>query len=245
MFSAKSLVKSFDAFRALGPLSFSFGTEHVLGVVGPSGCGKSTLLRLIAGLEAITWGTMELDGDPVTGARSDIAVVFQEPRLLPWASVRDNVGLGLWHLPRAQRQEAVDAALRRVNLFDFADALPKQLSGGMAQRVGIARALVAKPRLLLLDEPFAALDPLTRVKMQDHLLDIVGDEVPNVLLITHDIEEALVLSDRIIVLDGPPARIVRDIAIDLPKPRHRTGAPFQAHKAEILETLFGAADLAA
>lgn len=239
MFAAHNLTKTFESFRALGPLSFSFGSEHVLGVVGPSGCGKSTLLRLIAGLETITSGTITLDGEPIRGARSDIGVVFQEPRLLPWASVRDNVGLGLWHLSRAERDEAVDAALARVNLSGFADALPKQLSGGMAQRVGIARALVSKPRLLLLDEPFAALDPLTRVKMQDHLLDIVGDQVPNVLLITHDIEEALVLSDRIIVLDGPPASIVRDIAIDLPKPRNRTSAPFQAHKADILQTLFG------
>lgn len=239
MFAADGLVKNFDAFRALGPLSFSFDEEHVIGVVGPSGCGKSTLLRLIAGLEELTSGTMALDQSAVSGVRNDIAVVFQEPRLLPWASVRDNVGLGLFDLGADERRAAVDAALRRVNLLDFDQALPKQLSGGMAQRVGIARALVSKPRLLLLDEPFAALDPLTRVKMQDHLLDIVGDEVPNVLLITHDIDEALVLSDRIIVLDGPPAAIVRDITVDMPKPRHRTSSLFQNYKAEIMDSLFG------
>jgi len=235
MLEIRSLTKNFENFAALGPLNFTLDRERVLTVIGPSGCGKSTLLRLIAGLEVPTRGSIHLDGAAVTEPRSDIGVAFQDPRLMPWLSVRHNVGLGLWRWHAAERTAAVDAALAKVSLSKFADALPKQLSGGMAQRVGLARALVARPRLLLLDEPFAALDPLTRIKMQDHLLDIVGSEVPNVLLITHDIEEAIALSDRIVVLEGPPARIRRDVLVDLPKPRKRTSAAFQ----ELKELLFG------
>ncbi|NVO13179.1 MAG: ABC transporter ATP-binding protein [Rhodoplanes sp.] len=240
MLEIRDLAKSFGSFAALGPMSFTLDREHVLTVIGPSGCGKSTLLRLVAGLETATRGDIRLDGTPVDGPRSEIGVAFQDPRLMPWLDVRRNVGLGLWRWPAAERAAAVDAALAKVSLTGFADALPKQLSGGMAQRVGLARALVGRPRLLLLDEPFAALDPLTRMRMQDHLLDIVGGEVPNVLLITHDIEEAIVLSDRIIVLDGPPARIRRDVVVDLPKPRKRTSAAFQEIKEFLLGELFPA-----
>lgn len=240
MLEVQSLVKTYGAFRALGPVTFSLGQEdRVLGVVGPSGCGKSTLLRVLAGLDPLTGGTVRLDGTPITGARPDVAVVFQEPRLLPWASVRANIELGIWDQPARDREAAVQAALAQVQLPAFGDALPRQLSGGMAQRVGIARALVRRPRLLLMDEPFAALDPLTRLRMQDHLLEMVGQEVPNVVIITHDIDEALALSDRILVLAGPPGEIRADLKIDLPQPRARTSAAFQAEKARILDLLFG------
>lgn len=239
MLEARSLSKRYGDFAALGPVSFRLGEERVLGVVGPSGCGKSTLLRVIAGLDPASGGSLTLDGNPITGPRTDVAVVFQEPRLLPWATVRKNIAVGLWDLPAGERAEAVEAALAKVELGAFGDALPKQLSGGMAQRVGIARALVRRPRLLLLDEPFAALDPLTRLRMQDHLLDMVGTDVPNVIIITHDIDEALVLSDRILVLQGPPGTVKADIAVDLPKPRRRTAADFQSVKAGILDLLFG------
>jgi sulfonate transport system ATP-binding protein len=240
MLRVHELHKSFGPFAALGPLSFTQDRERVLTVIGPSGCGKSTLLRLIAGLDTPSRGSIRLDDVPVDGPQPQIGVAFQDPRLMPWLSVRRNVGLGLWNWPAAERDAAVAAAIAKVSLTGFADALPKQLSGGMAQRVGLARALVARPRLLLLDEPFAALDPLTRIRMQDHLLDIVGSEVPNVLLITHDIEEAIVLSDRVIVLDGPPARIRRDVVIDLPRPRKRTSAEFQAVKELLLGELLPA-----
>ena len=238
MLEIRSLTKNFGGFAALGPVTFSLDRARVLAVIGPSGCGKSTLLRVIAGLETPTRGTISLDGAAITAPRSDIGVAFQDPRLLPWLTVRRNVGLGLWNWPPAQRTAAVDAAIAKVSLSKFAGALPKQLSGGMAQRVGLARSLVARPRLLLLDEPFAALDPLTRIRMQDHLLDVVGSGVPNVLLITHDIEEAIVLADRIIVLDGPPGTIRRDIAVDLPKPRRRTSASFLELKELLLGELF-------
>ncbi|TBW35529.1 ABC transporter ATP-binding protein [Siculibacillus lacustris] len=238
MIEIHSVTKTYDGFRALGPLDLTIDHEHVVTVIGPSGCGKSTLLRLLAGLEAPTSGRLAVDGRPIVGPRHDIGVAFQDPRLMPWLTVRRNIGLGLWDRPAEERRAAVEAALARVSLGAFAESLPKQLSGGMAQRVGLARALVARPRFLLLDEPFSALDPLTRIQMQDHLLDIVGDEIPNVLLITHDIEEAIVLSDRILVLGGPPARIRRDLVVDLPRPRHRASAGFQALKTLLLDDLF-------
>jgi sulfonate transport system ATP-binding protein len=237
MLQAHTLRRNFDAFRAVGPLDLHIEDERVVGIIGPSGCGKSTLLRLLAGLDTPTDGAIKLDGRTITGPREDIGIVFQEPRLMPWLSVADNVAFGLWHLPRHARDAAVTAVLEQVGLSAFADALPKQLSGGMAQRVGIARALVLKPRLLLLDEPFGALDPLIRMKMQDHLLDLVGEDVPTIVLITHDIEEALVLSDRIIVLQGPPAVVRRDVEIALPYPRRRGSGAFQDLKEALLQEL--------
>jgi sulfonate transport system ATP-binding protein len=237
MLQADTLRRNFDAFRAVGPIDLRIGDERVVGIIGPSGCGKSTLLRLLAGLDSPTGGAIKLDGREIAGPREDIGIVFQEPRLMPWLTVAENIAFGLWHLPRAARESAVAAVLEQVGLANFANALPKQLSGGMAQRVGIARALVLKPRLLLLDEPFGALDPLTRVKMQDHLLDLVGRNVPTVLLITHDIEEALVLSDRILVLQGPPARVRRDLEIGLPHPRRRSSPQFQELKDMLLGEL--------
>jgi sulfonate transport system ATP-binding protein len=237
MLQARTLRRDFDAFRAVGPLDLRITDERVVGIIGPSGCGKSTLLRLLAGLDTPTEGAIKLDERDITGPREDIGIVFQEPRLMPWLTVAANVGFGIWHLPRDARDQAVAAVLEQVGLADFANALPKQLSGGMAQRVGIARALVLKPRLLLLDEPFGALDPLIRMKMQDHLLELVGKNIPTIVLITHDIEEALVLSDRIIVLQGPPASVRRDVEITLPRPRRRSGADFQELKDILLREL--------
>jgi sulfonate transport system ATP-binding protein len=237
MLQADTLQRRFDAFRAVGPIHFHVDDERVVGIIGPSGCGKSTLLRLLAGLDSPTAGTIKLDGRAIVGPREDIGIVFQEPRLMPWLTVAENVAFGLWHLSRTARENAVSAVLEQVGLTDFAGALPKQLSGGMAQRVGIARALVLKPRLLLLDEPFGSLDPLTRMKMQDHLLELVDKNVPTVLLITHDIDEALVLSDRIVVLQGPPARVRRDLKVQLPHPRRRSSPEFQELKDVLLGEL--------
>ncbi len=233
----EALTKTFGAFAALGPLDLRITTERVVAIIGPSGCGKTTLLRVLAGLDAPSAGRVVIDEEPIEGPRPDIGVVFQEPRLMPWLSVRENVALGVWDAPKAKRTAAVDAAIERVGLSRFAGVLPRQLSGGMAQRVGIARALVGEPRLLLLDEPFGALDPLTRLGMQDHLLEIVGTAVPTTIIITHDIDEALVLGDRVIVLHGPPARIARSIDVDLPRPRLRTSPAFGTLKAELLDDL--------
>lgn len=160
---------------------------------------------------------------------------------MPWLSVRENIALGVWDVAKSECDRRIDAALDRVGLVPFADALPKTLSGGMAQRVGIARALALEPELLLLDEPFAALDPLTRMGLQNHLREMLGDAGRTVVLITHDVDEALLLSDRLIVMEGPPGRIAWQRTIDLAHPRKRTDTAFQALKALVFDQLHVAA----
>lgn len=210
---------------------------EIVSLVGTSGCGKSTLLRIVSGLDFPTVGQVLIDQEAVRAPRPEIGVVFQEPRLMPWLAVSDNVKFGLEGFPRAQQDELAAAAIAKVGLEVFAAALPKQLSGGMAQRVAIARALVTKPQILLLDEPFSALDAFTRLKLQDHLLEIWAADRPTMLFVTHDVDEALALSDRIIVMRDHPGQVYRDYAIDLPRPRRRTGGEFQNWKQRILEDL--------
>jgi sulfonate transport system ATP-binding protein len=217
-----------DGFAALGPVDLALAEGELVAVLGPSGAGKSTLLRLLAGLDRPTAGCAWFDGQPIDGPRDEVAVVFQEPRLMPWLSVEGNVGFALWQMPARERTARVQAAVERVGLAAFARALPKQLSGGMAQRTALARALVTRPKMLLMDEPFSALDPLTRERQQDHLIDVLGREHPTVLFITHDIDEALALADRVVLLAGPPGHIVLDQPVDLSRPRDRLGEAFQA-----------------
>jgi sulfonate transport system ATP-binding protein len=222
---------------ALDNICLHLQPGEIVTLVGASGCGKSTLLRIVAGLEQPSTGRVLLEGEPVTAPHPAVGFIFQEPRLMPWLTVRDNVRFGITHLPAAEQAVRTNAVLERVGLSKFADALPRQLSGGMAQRVAIARALVAQPTLLLLDEPFSALDPFTKTKLQDHLLDIWADDRPTLLLVTHDVEEALVLSDRVVVLHGHPGRINQVLTIDLPRPRRRTSTEFQAWKQRVLDAL--------
>jgi sulfonate transport system ATP-binding protein len=229
MLAVEALSRRFEnGFAALGPIDLALAEGELVAVLGPSGSGKSTLLRLLAGLDQPTGGRARFDGKPIAGPRDEVAVVFQEPRLMPWLTVAGNVGFGLWDVAARERAERVRAAIARVGLTAFADALPKQLSGGMAQRTALARALVTRPKLLLMDEPFSALDPLTRERQQDHLIDVLGRDRPTVLFITHDIDEALALADRIVLLGGPPGRIVLNQPVELARPRDRLGAPFQA-----------------
>jgi sulfonate transport system ATP-binding protein len=229
--------KRFDELAALAPIDLAVDRGEIVGIVGTSGCGKSTLLRIVGGLETPTTGRVDLDGVPVTGPRPEVGLVFQEPRLMPWLSVRENVEFALLKRPRDQRRPMAEQALARVGLLPFADALPQQLSGGMAQRAAIARALVARPAVLLLDEPFSALDAFTRFGLQDHLLEIWRNERPTMLFVTHDIEEALVLSDRVVVMRAKPGRIHAQYRIDLPRPRRRTETGLQHWKERILEDL--------
>jgi sulfonate transport system ATP-binding protein len=184
-------------------------------------------LRLLAGLDHPTAGCAWFDGRPIDGPRDEVAVVFQEPRLMPWLSVEGNVGFALWQILARDRTARVRAAAERVGLAAFARALPKQLSGGMTQRAALARALVTRPKMLLMDEPFSALDPLTRERQQDHLLDVFGRDHPTVLFITHDIDEALAAADHVVLLAGPPGHIVLDQPVDLVRPRDRLGEAFQ------------------
>jgi NitT/TauT family transport system ATP-binding protein len=206
----------------LDDVNFSVRPGEFIALLGPSGCGKSTLLRLVAGLEAPRCGVLRENGDPVTGPFPSRVVVFQDPTLFPWRTVWNNVALGLeaQGILKSQRQR-VDAAIDLVGLSQFRNAYPHQLSGGMAQRVALARALVNDPKILILDEPLGKLDSLTRITMQAEIVALWQREGFTTLLVTHDVEEALFLANRVVVFSDRPARIKADIAVDRPYPRHR------------------------
>ena len=203
-------------------------------VLGPSGCGKSTLLRLIAGLDRPTTGTVRLGDRVVTRADPRCAIVFQEPRLFPWKSVAANVAVGARRRKDAAAPVATDRLLELVGLTGFERSFPHHLSGGMAQRAALARALVGQPEVLLLDEPFASLDALTRLRMQDLLADTCSSLRPTVVMVTHDVDEALVLADRIVVMSDRPASITATIDVPLPRPRDRGDTALAPLRADIL-----------
>ena len=226
-----------NGHAAVREVSLQVSAGEIVAVVGASGCGKSTLLRLIAGLDPVSAGTIALDGKTIAGPAPEIGLVFQEPRLMPWLSVAENVGFGLLDLPATERDRRVAEALARVGLEGFVGALPRELSGGMAQRVAIARALAPRPSVLLLDEPFSALDAFTRRDLQDHLLEIWAWRRPTMVLVTHDIEEAVALADRVVVMAGPPGRIERIASIDMARPRQRATTAFVALRETILGAL--------
>jgi NitT/TauT family transport system ATP-binding protein len=222
----------------LDDVSFELEPGGFVALLGPSGCGKSTLLRLVAGLEFSAAGEIAVDGTPIRGAHPSRGLVFQDPTLFPWRSVFGNVAIG----PEARgvladERSRVDEALALVGLSGFADAFPHQLSGGMAQRVALARALVNAPPLLLLDEPLGKLDSLTRLTMQGELVRLWQEKGFSALLVTHDVEEALVLAQRIIVFSDRPARIKADIRNDRPYPRHRDDPGLVEARREILALL--------
>jgi len=211
-------------------------------IIGPSGCGKSTLLKLVAGLSSITSGKIVMERLTRVNARRITSFIFQDPTLLPWRTVRANVGLGLEleHAPRGSRNQTVDAMLALVGLADVADKYPRELSGGMKMRVSIARALASKPRVLLLDEPFAALDEMTRDRMNEELLRLREQHAWTVLFVTHSVAEAVFLSNRILVLAAHPGRLKHDIAVPLPWPRAaetRRSPEFDACVSEVSRTL--------
>jgi sulfonate transport system ATP-binding protein len=203
---------------------------EAIAIIGGSGCGKSTLLRLIAGLEQPSRGEIRFEGDRVTAPHPAVGFIFQEPRLLPWLSVLDNVAFGLEGMAAAEKRRRARAVLARVGLAGQEDRWPKQLSGGMAQRAALARGLVPDPRLMLLDEPFSALDALTRADLQDHLAELFARGRQSLVFVTHDIEEALLLGDRVFVLRPRPGRIDACIDVRLPRPRHRDSQAFEQAK---------------
>ena len=213
-------------------------------LLGPSGCGKSTLLRLVAGLEPPSRGRLLVDGREVTGTDPSRTIMFQDPTLFPWRTVRGNAQLGPEARGSLRENDArIEDALRLVGLGPFAEAYPHQLSGGMAQRASLARALVNEPRLLMLDEPLGKLDSLTRLAMQRELVALWERERFTALLVTHDVEEALLLADRVLVLSDRPARIRADIRVDEPRPRRRDAPALVALREEIL-ALLGLAEAA-
>src|SRR5262252_589080 len=213
--------KVFGTLEAIKSISVEVPDGEFISLLGPSGCGKSTLLMMIAGLTQPTSGELVLAGSPITGPRNDVGVVFQSPVLLPWRSVIDNVlfPIELLRLPRAQYLDRAMGLLKMTKLEDFADALPRQLSGGMRQRASICRALIHDPNTLLMDEPFSALDALTRDQMGQELLRIWEHHRKTVIFVTHSIREAVFLSDRVFVMGHRPATIVQALAVTLPRPR--------------------------
>jgi NitT/TauT family transport system ATP-binding protein len=225
-------------FDVLDDISLSVAPGEFVALLGPSGCGKSTLLRLAAGLEAPRRGTLLEDGNQIGEPDPSRLLVFQDPTLFPWRTVRKNIATGLEArrlLP--QKAHRIDEALSLVRLEEFADAYPRQLSGGMAQRVALARALVNDPGLLLLDEPFGKLDSLTRLSLQNELLKLWQTTGFTALLVTHDVEEALLLANRVVVLSDRPARILAEFNIATDYPRHRDDPDFVRLRREILHEL--------
>ncbi len=226
---------------AVQPVDLTFAAGETTALVGPSGCGKSTLLRMIAGLEAPTAGRIEIDGHPPaeTLRQAGLSVAFQDPSLLPWRSVRGNIELALGLARRPVKPGEIDELIALVGLEGFAETRPAELSGGMRQRAAIARALATRPRLLLLDEPFGAVDELTRRQLAQDLPRIWEARGTTTILVTHSVSEAVMLSDRILVLSPRPAMVVSDVAVDLPRPREPEAAR-SPRFAEIVEAVHGA-----
>jgi len=222
----------------LDSVSLSLAAGELVSLVGPSGCGKSTLLRLIAGLDSPDSGELLVGSEPITEPSAERGLVFQDPNLFPWLTVRRNIEAGLVArgVLREKRHEA-DEFMRLVGLETFGDAYPHHLSGGMAQRVALARALINHPKVLLLDEPLGALDAFTRMRMQDEVLRLWQARRTTMLLVTHDIDEAIYMSDRIVIMTQRPGRIERTIPITLERPRDRSSADFLRLRGDILELL--------
>jgi len=228
--------------RALEPVSLDVGDNDFITILGPSGCGKSTLLRIVAGLDRASAGQVLLDGTAVVGPGPDRGMVFQSYTLFPWLSVADNIAFGLREkgMPETERRRIAGEWCNRVGLRGFEAHYPKQLSGGMQQRTAIARVLANDPKIMLLDEPFGALDNQTRGLMQEMLLEIWQRERKTVLFVTHDIEESIFLASRVVVMSARPGRIKADMRIGLPYPRHytvKTSPEFSALKAQITEEI--------
>jgi ABC-type nitrate/sulfonate/bicarbonate transport system ATPase subunit len=216
-----------------------------ISLIGPSGCGKSTLLRLIAGLNPADAGSLSLDGTPITGPHYERGLVFQNPMLFPWLSIHNNVAFGLKARGVYQKEKStVETFLKLVGLEAFGKSYPHQLSGGMAQRAALARALINRPSVLLLDEPLGALDAFTRMNMQDELIRIWQKRGSTMIMVTHDVDEAIYLSDRVVVMSPRPAKIETIMSVDLPRPRARSSSDFLRLRTSILKILnFGGQQL--
>ncbi len=233
---SKSFRSSTGDTAVLDHLQLSVNEGEIVSIIGPSGCGKSTLLKIVAGLDVDIDGEVLLDGQKVEKPSKEKGFIFQEHRLFPWLTVERNIAADL-SLRDPEVRRRVNALIALVKLQGFEQAYPKQLSGGMSQRVAIARALLRNPKVLLLDEPFGALDAFTRSHMQEALLDIWKENRTTMLFVTHDIDEAVFLSHRIVVMDARPGRMKAIVPVDLPHPRKRSSAPFQEIRTHVLREL--------
>lgn len=237
---SKSFVRSDSdtITNALSDINFEIHEGEFVSIVGPSGCGKSTILRLIAGLIFPTTGDISLDDKEITEPSSSRGMVFQKSTLFPWLTVKDNVGFsGTLKNEEKIDDATIDKMLEKVGLLDFKDSYPSNLSGGMAQRVSLIRTLVNKPEVLLLDEPLGALDAFTRMNMQDEILSLWNEEKNMTIMVTHDVDEAVYMSTKVIVMEPRPGRIKSIVPIDLEYPRKRTGKEFMAYRNELLDML--------
>lgn len=235
----KSFAKtdSADITHALAEIDLTIEPGEFVSIVGTSGCGKSTILRLIAGLIKPTSGEIRLGNQIIESAGPDRGMVFQKPTLFPWLTVEKNISFSMRMQGKRNYKDKVEKMLRMVGLEDFRKDYPHQLSGGMAQRVALVRSLINSPEVLLLDEPLGALDAFTRMNMQDEIMNIWRQERPTIVMVTHDVEEAIYMGSRVLVMEPRPGRIRADIKIDLPEPRERNSDEFQGYRNRILKML--------
>jgi NitT/TauT family transport system ATP-binding protein len=225
--------------KAIEDVNLTIRQEEFVCVLGPSGCGKTTLLRMVAGLDQATAGEIMLDGEKITGPNPKVGIVFQEYSLFPWRNVVDNVSFGLemQGMQREERYARAEEYLELVGLSQFSKSYPSELSGGMRQRVAVARALALDPMVLLMDEPFGALDAQTRNLLQNELLEIWGKTRKTIIFVTHSVDEAVFLADRLIVLTPRPGTVCESIPIELPRPRDRTGPIFAQVRRKVLDLI--------
>ena len=231
----KSFVVNGQSVDVLKDINLEIEEGEFVVIVGHSGCGKSTLLKMIAGLEKNDTGILSVDGKEVDGPGMDRGMIFQEHRLFPWMSIEKNVQLGLKGLSKEEKRKLSDQYLELVKLSEFKKAYPSQLSGGMSQRAAIARSLVSQPEILLLDEPFGALDALTKIELQEEMLKIRERFHNTMIMVTHDIEEAVFLADRIVIMSANPGRIKALLTVQLPKHRDRTSNDFLMIRDKVYE----------
>ncbi|MDR2099418.1 MAG: ABC transporter ATP-binding protein [Campylobacteraceae bacterium] len=233
------ILSSSDVFTVVKNASFDVKTGEFVSIVGPSGCGKSTLLRLIVGLDNDYEGDIILQNERINGTNLARGIVFQDHRLLPWLTLRENISIALLNakISAKEKNKIVKEHISLVGLEGFESSYPHQLSGGMAQRAAIARALINQPKILLLDEPLGALDAITKMRLQEELQRIWRVEGVSMILVTHDVEEAIFLSNKIIVMNTKPGRITAEIKVDLPEPRDRAGVEFGVVRRKVFEAM--------
>jgi sulfonate transport system ATP-binding protein len=223
-----------DGTEALRDMHIVAHSGDIVAILGGSGCGKTTLLRLTAGLDPPSSGTIAIDGQPIEGTHPAISAVFQEPRLLPWLTVARNIAFGGRRIAGAERQRRVGDLLERIGLAGYGARWPKDLSGGQQQRVAIARALIGRPEILLLDEPFSALDGFTRGSLHELLLNLWQELRPTILIVTHDVDEAVFLADRVVLMRPRPGRVHETMTIGLPRPRNRLASDYDITRRNVL-----------
>lgn len=240
----KNIKKTFTLptgeLEVLKDVSLDIEDGEIISIVGGSGCGKSTLLRIIAGLETATSGEILIDGKKLDKpSQKDVGMIFQESRLFPWKTVEKNIEFGIWEKKaKSERRKSIQEHIDLVGLQGFEKALPYQLSGGMQQRVSIARSLINQPKVLLLDEPFGALDAFTRINMQREVLRIWEQEKKTLILVTHDIDEALYMGDRVVVMSSKPGVVQKIVDVDLGRPHDRTSADFAVLRRKVFDEFF-------